>query len=168
MRWMVGRYPEYFDPPLPRADRLAGCAAYSADERHFDTTRLHRMAFRTNWKCSEDFPYQGMFLPFNDDHTQWTRWLREPPVEGKGPLVSCGMMNAYGRWMHSQGFFVLNYFNVAEFGNYPAWPPPPRKAASDEDLWKDSNDFIYGPPAVGAADVQGPPHRRADVRDGPG
>ena len=143
MRWMVGRYPEYFDPPLPRADRMAGCAAYSADERHFDTRRLHRMAFRSNWKCSEDFPYQGMFLPIDDDHTQWTRWLREPPVEGKGPLVSCGTMNAYGRWMHSQGFYVLNYFNVAEFGNYPAWPAPPRKAARDEDLWKDSNDFIY-------------------------
>jgi hypothetical protein len=144
MRWMVGRYPEHFDPPLPRADRMAGCAAYSADQRHFDTSRLHQMAFRSNWKCSEDFPYQGMFLPIDDDHTQWTRWLREPPVEGKGPKVSCGMMNDYGRWMHSQGFYVLNYFDVAEFGNYPVWPAPPRKAARDEDLWKDSNDFLYG------------------------
>ena len=59
MRWMVGRYPEYFDPPLPRADRMAGCAAYSANERHFDTRRLHQMAFRSNWKCSEDFPVPG-------------------------------------------------------------------------------------------------------------
>ena len=141
--WSIA-IPEYFDPPLPRADRMAGCAAYSADERHFDTTRLHRMAFRSNWKCSEDFPYQGMFLPIDDDHTQWTRWLREPPVEGKGPMVSCAVMNAYGQWMHTQGFYVLNYFNVAEFGNYPTWPAPPRKAAKDEDLWKDSNDFIYG------------------------
>ena len=69
MAWMVERYPEYFDPPLPRADRMAGCGAYSADEQHFDTTRLHRMAFRSNWKCSEDYPYQGMFLPRCDDHS---------------------------------------------------------------------------------------------------
>jgi hypothetical protein len=61
--WMVQRYPECFDPPNPKADVMAGCGAYSADERQFDTTSLHRMAFRINWKCSEDYAYMGMFLP---------------------------------------------------------------------------------------------------------
>ena len=167
LRWMVDRYPEYFNPPLPRADRMAGCAAYSADERHFDTTRLHRMAFRSNWKCSEDFPYQGMFLPIDDDHTQWTRWLREPPVEGKGPLVSCGMMNDYGRWMHTQGFYVLNYFNVAEFGNYPDLARPAAQGRERRGPLERLERFHLWQTAIGAPDAQGPPHRRADVRDGP-
>ena len=60
---MVARYPQWFNPPNPRVDEMAGCAAYSADERHFDVADLYRMAFRINWKCSEDFPYMGMFLP---------------------------------------------------------------------------------------------------------
>ena len=32
-------------------------------------TKLRRMAFRINWKCSEDFPYMGMFLPPLDRRT---------------------------------------------------------------------------------------------------
>ncbi len=45
--------------------------------------------------------------------------------------------------MRAMGFQVLNYFNVTEFGTRIQFPPPARKAASDADLWRDPNDFLY-------------------------
>jgi hypothetical protein len=142
--WMVRRYPECFDPPNPKADAMAGCGAYSADERRFDTTSLRRMAFRVNWKCSEDFAYMGMFLPpMPDDKAAWRRGTDEPPIAGKSEFNSYRSLNDYSRWMRGQGFHVLNYFNVTEFGRNLRWPAPPRKAAAEADLWKDPNDFLY-------------------------
>ena len=45
--------------------------------------------------------------------------------------------------MKRQGFHVLSYFNVTEFGAEVTDPAPPRKAARDEDLWKSADDFLY-------------------------
>ena len=59
----MNRYPEFFNPPNPAADQMAGCGPYSGSEERFDVSKLRRMGFRINWKCSEDFPYMGMFLP---------------------------------------------------------------------------------------------------------
>jgi hypothetical protein len=41
------------------------------------------------------------------------------------------------------GFHVLEYFVATECGNYIQKDPPPRKAKSDDDLWKDANGFIH-------------------------
>jgi hypothetical protein len=142
--WMVQRYSEYFNPPNPKADAMAGCGAYSADERQFDTANLRRMAFRINWKSSEDFAYMGMFLPpMPHDNTTWQRGTDEPPIPGKPSFNSYKSLNDYSRWMRGQGFHVLNYFNVTEFGRNMRWPAPPRKAAAEADLWKDPNEFFY-------------------------
>ena len=144
LAWMVERYPDFFNPPNPEADWMAGCGAYSADERQFNTVDLRRMSFRVNWKCSEDFPYMGMFLPpLTDDRATWVRGTDEPPIAGKSALNSFHSLNEYSRWMREQHFYVLSYFNVTEFGRNMRWPAPPRTAATAADLWKDPNDFLY-------------------------
>ncbi len=144
LAWMVARYPQWFNPPNPRAHEMAGTAAYSADERHFDVTDLHRMAFRANWKCSEDFPYMGMFLPpLSDENETWHRHVLEPAIPGKSAFNSFKSLNDYSRWMRQSGFYVLSYFNVTEFGRNLRWPAPPRKATNESELWKDPNDYLY-------------------------
>ena len=144
LAWMVERYPTWFNPPNPRVQEMAGCAAYSADERHFDVADLYRMAFRINWKCSEDFPYMGMFLPpLTDANETWHRHVLEPAIPGKSAFNSFKSLNDYSRWMRERGFYVLSYFNVTEFGRDLRWPAPPRKATRESDLWKDPNDYLY-------------------------
>ena len=142
--WMVGRYPKSFNPPNPAADLMAGCGAYSADERPIDVEKFRRMAFRINWKCSEDFPYMGMFLPpLDDENARWERQPETPLIPGKPPYNSFKSLNDYCRRMRADGFFVLSYFNATEFGAKMRYPPPPHKAASEADLWKDSNNYFY-------------------------
>jgi len=133
--WMVHRYPAYFDPPNPRAHEIAGCGAYSSDEGDLDVRRFTQMAFSVNWKASYDFPYMGMFLPPVGDETRWPRF--------GGGETSIAQMRDYARRMRDSGFSVLSYFNVTEFGARLTFPPPPRKAADDANLWRDPNDFLY-------------------------
>lgn len=134
--WMAGRYPEYYDPPNPHVQEMAGCGAYSSHATDFDVERLKRMAFRVNWKASFDFPYMGMFVPPVPDET--TEW-----IDFKKNRTSLRRMREDIRFYTTKGFHVLNYFNVTEFGNYIEYPPPARKAETDQDLWKDPNDFVY-------------------------
>jgi len=141
--WMVKRYQAYFDPPNPDADKMAGCGAYSGNEEHFDAEKLRKMAFRVNWKCSEDFPYMGLFLPPMTDAQ--ARWDRAPDEITPGkPLWTCYQtLNDYSLWMRSNGFYVLNYFNVTEYGRKMQFPSPPRRAKNDTDLWKDPHDYLF-------------------------
>lgn len=135
LRWMTRRYPEYFDPVNRRADALAGTGAYSALEADFNVEKLKRMAFRVNWKASFDFPYMGMFLPPVTNATEaWKRF--------GGGQTSIAAMRDYAGRMHAQGFDVLSYFNVTEFGAKVAWPPPPRRTQRVGALWQDCNDFL--------------------------
>ena len=134
--WMVEHYPQFFDPPNPKVHEMAGCGAYSSHVTTFDAERLRRMAFKVNWKASFDFPYMGMFIPpVPDDTTEWTDF--------KLQRTSISKMRNDIRCFTEKGFYVLNYFNVTEFGNYIKYPPPPRKATRDADLWRDPNDFVY-------------------------
>ena len=134
--WMVKRYPQYFDPPNSKAHEMAGCGAYSSHSTDVDAERLMRMAFRINWKASFDFPYMGMFIPpVPDDETEWTDFKKK--------ATSIRRLREDIHAFTSQGFHVLNYFNVTEFGAFIKYPPPPRKAQEDVDLWKDPNDFLY-------------------------
>ena len=74
LAWMVARYPAVVQSAQPagRSDgRLRGLLGRRTPFRRTD---LHRMAFRINWKCSEDFPYMGMFLPpLSDDERYLAR-----------------------------------------------------------------------------------------------
>jgi len=136
LRWITRRYRQYFDPPNPAADDLAGTGAYSSKDTPFDAAKMKRMAFRTNWKASFDFPYIGMFLPPVAAGETWTRF--------GGGTTSIPAMRDYAKRMRADGFHVLSYFNVTDFGTKIQFPAPPRRATSDRELWKDGNDFLYG------------------------
>jgi hypothetical protein len=145
MRWMTRRYADFFNPPLASADRLGGTAAYSSYEGDLDVAKLKRMAFTVNWKASFDFPWQGMFIPPVADDAKWRRDYQQsqsPPFDLE-PTTSIRQMSDYSRRMRKMGFYVLNYFNAAEYAKDIVYPPPPSKRnAADPDLWKDRNDYL--------------------------
>ena len=152
LRWMVERYPSYFQPVVKTAHQLGGTAAYSTFEGSLDVEKFRQMAFRTNWKASFDFPYMGMFLPPVASETASETWTRfagdsdgkvDPAHPASRGHTSIAAMADYSSRMRQAGFYVLNYFNVAEFGAHIAFPQPPRAAKRDTDLWKDPNDWLY-------------------------
>jgi hypothetical protein len=114
-----------------------------------DAKKMRAMAFRTNWKASWDWPYGGMFLPPVDDTREWNRYSFDAPAgdpDGeRAPNGRTSIRNIadYSRHMRAQGFYVLNYFNVSEFGALIRYPSPPRRYQRDDDLWKDADDFLY-------------------------
>jgi hypothetical protein len=140
--WMVHRYPEYFNPPNPFAHQMAGHGGYSSHAAITDGELLMRMGFRVNWKASFDFPYMAMFLPP-------TKTDEEPWTDFKKQTATIAKMRESARNLRRLGCYEVNYFNVTECGAYYQYPPPPRKAAADADLWKDANDFLFY--AVGKA-----------------
>lgn len=144
IRWMTTHYPDFFDPLLANAQRLGGTAAYSSYEGPLDAAKFKRMAFTVNWKASFDFPYQGMFIPPVADQEEWPRGYQksESPAIDLGPTTSIPQLAGYSHRMREMGFDVFNYFNAAEFGKNIIYPPPPRKAQLDSDLWKDPNDYL--------------------------
>jgi hypothetical protein len=136
LRWMMKSYPGYFDPNIPLAHEISGTGAYSSLEKPFDVQKMRTMAFGVNWKASFDFPYMGMFIPpVSNDTVRWTRY--------GGGTTSIEAMRKYSAGMKRQGFHVLSYFNVTEFGAEVTDPAPLRKAKRDEDLWKNADDFLY-------------------------
>jgi len=140
--WTVARYPQFFNPVNPHADEMAGCGAYSGSENPVDVARLKRMAFRINWKLSDDFAYMGMFLPplkNADDH--WDRSADEPTPPGKPRWTSFRRLNDYAHYMRTNGFYVLDYFNVTEYGKNMKDVPVTADAANP-DLWKDPVAFL--------------------------
>jgi hypothetical protein len=142
LRWMTARYPEFFNPPNPLADQMAGCGAYSGDENPVDVARLKRMAFRINWKLSDDFPYMGMFIPpVKDADQKWERSCDEKAPANKPRWTTCRRLNDYAHYMKTNGFYVLNYFNVTEFGKNMAGAPDAKPG--DPDLWKDPRAFLH-------------------------
>jgi hypothetical protein len=142
--WMAKRYPRYFDPVNPQADAIAGCGAYSGDENPVDVAKLKRMAFRINWKLSDDFPYMGMFLPpLDDPDARWQRACDEPCPPNKPTWSSFRRLNDYAKYMRGQGFFVLNYFNVTEFGRKMVdRPVASAEAAADPLLWQKPLEYL--------------------------
>ena len=79
---MVARYPEFFDPPLPIADRMAGCAAYSAYERHFDIADVAPDGVPLELEVQRGFPLPGHVPAVSTTIIlNGLRRLREPPVE---------------------------------------------------------------------------------------
>jgi len=142
LRFLTKRHAEFFEAPNPRVHQLAGCGAYSICEAPVDAAKLHHMAFGFNWKLSDDFPYMGMFIPpVKDADEVWTRSCDEPCPPGKAKTTSCRQMNDYAKAMKQNGFGVLNYFNVTEFGKNMNGRQPVAKA-DDPDLWKDPAAYL--------------------------
>jgi hypothetical protein len=133
--WMVKRYPNYFNPANSTADEAAGGAAYSAFTGDLDAEKFKKMAFRVNWPASFDWPYVGMYLPPVPEGTEWTSWYHKK--------ASTRKLDDYCRRMRANGFHVLCYLNVTEFGTAIKYPQPPSNITNEADLWKDPNAFLY-------------------------
>ena len=111
---------------------MAGCGAYSGDENPIDAAKFKRMAFRINWKLSDDFPYMGMFIPpVKDADEKWDRSCDEAAPPDKPRWTSCRRLNDYAQYMKTNGFYVLNYFNVTEFGKNMGGPPAKKPGDPD-------------------------------------
>jgi len=142
LRWITQHYPQYFEAPNPRAHQIAGCGAYSTGEQPLDVGKFKKMAFGLNWKLSDDFPYMGMFIPpVKDADEKWTRSCDERSAAYKGKDSSCRQMNDYAKYMKQNGFSVLSYFNVTEFGKN-MYGRQAVKTADDPLLWQDPAGFI--------------------------
>lgn len=144
--WMVNRYPEYFNPPNPKAGEIAGCGAYSSYEGDLDAAKFKKMAFRVNWKASFDFPYMGMFLPpVKSDDEKWPRFDADSSgrINGAHTDTSITQLSAYSRKMRESGFHVLNYFNVTEMGAAMGRSSAPDPNPDDPELWRDPRRFVY-------------------------
>jgi hypothetical protein len=146
LRFLVDRYPAYFNPSDPKAHELAGTSAYSSGDVRFDAARMKAMAFRTNWMASFDFPYMGLFLPPVGETENWERYPGDsrgeykPAERGRNGITSVARMASYAARMRAQGFHALNYFNVTEFGDHIAWPLPAAKPGNTD--WKDPSQFL--------------------------
>ncbi|MCC7475652.1 MAG: chitobiase/beta-hexosaminidase C-terminal domain-containing protein [Pirellulales bacterium] len=144
--FMSGQYPAYFESPNAGVQLLAGCGSYSSHAKVEDAERLMRMAYRVNWQASFDFPYMGMFIPpVSSDDESW--------IDFKEQSTSIGKIRSMVQSLRGRGFDTLSYFNVTEFGARTKYPAPARKAATDAELWHDSNDFLHY--ALGGAILPG-------------
>ena len=135
MGWMVDRYPNYFEPSNRTAYELDGCGSYAGGEGDLDAEKLKKMAYSLNWNARFDWPYLGMSIPPVKADVTWPSWYQKP--------ASLAKMSSYDEKMDKSGFHVLEYFNVTGGGNYIQDDPPPRKANSDSELWRDGNDYVH-------------------------
>jgi hypothetical protein len=133
--WMVERYPHYFNPANSTADEAAGGGAYAAFTGDLDADKFKKMGFRVNWLASFDWPYLGMYLPPVPEGTEWTSWYHK--------TTSTRKIDDYCRRMRADGFHVLCYFCVTDFGTAIKYPELPSNITNEADLWKDPNAFLY-------------------------
>lgn len=128
MRWMVDRYRDYFEPPIPAVRSWVGCGQYARARTDLDVESLKRMDFTLNWNAEFDWPYMGMFVPPVRPGQQWTAWHKQP--------TDFARIEAYAAWMKARGFHVLQYFNLTEFGSQVVFP---RRSSSDRNVWKEAD-----------------------------
>ena len=141
LRWLTGCYPEYFDPPNPKVQEMAGCGCYSGAYRNVDYARLKNMGFRVRWEAAFDWPTYGMFLPPVGDQETWTSIGRYAlATHGQSHQASFKLMNDRARQMHANGTWHLSYFNVGDFGTRMKLAPV-NFALPEKDLWKDPVSF---------------------------
>lgn len=139
LAWMCDRYADYFTPVNGElAFELNGTSAYSCNNgAEFDAQKMKDMAFSTNWRASFDFPYMGIFIPpVKDVDTGWKTY--------RGDTITVRAMNDYAASMKSQGFHVLSYFNLNEFGTGIQFPAPAPTTTDSSLWWQNSNDYLYG------------------------
>ncbi|MGH7951004.1 MAG: hypothetical protein ACREFE_03665 [Limisphaerales bacterium] len=148
MKWITERYPAFFEPPNPEVQKMAGTAAYTGDERPVGVQRLKRMALRVVWKLSDDYAYMGMFLPpLTNSDARWERTSdtsdKNNPPGYKPQWTSFRRLNDFGCYLQTNGFYLLSYFNVTEFGrdiNDKIHVSP--KLAASPDLWTNASAFL--------------------------
>jgi len=141
--WMVERYPEQFNPPTALTYKVAGNAAYAEYEGNdIDAYKFMSMGFRFNWKASFDFYTMGFFLPPVGDEVEFVcPRMDDGTVEFP---TSVAHLREYSQQMRRSGFYVLNYFNVGQFGfNLDTDAAPARTINDDADLWRDPNQFAW-------------------------
>ena len=51
-------------------------------------------------------------------------------------------MNEYARWMKQEGFQVLSYFNVTEYGRCMPWPLAPSATLKESDYWMSPSNYL--------------------------
>ena len=130
-------FPAWMDPTNPRIHRIVGGGAYSSSWEVPDGEKAMRLGYRCNWKASFDFPAMGVFVaPTPVSAT--TAWKSIC-----GQETSIARMAAYSTRMRQAGLYVFDYFNLTEAGYRITEPAPPRRAASDADLWRDGNDWVH-------------------------
>ena len=144
LRWMTGKFPEFFDPPNPKADDIAGTGSYSHHTGPFtpaEAARFKKMSYRSNWSSSFYWPYFGMWLPPEPDAQ--TTWLTSGDSGlGKIPM-SWNLMNQESLCFATNGFFMLNYFNVTEFGANLGTGSQIKTNLAPADQWQDATTFLY-------------------------
>jgi len=136
LRWMVNRYAEYFDPPNPKVQEMAGCGCYSGEYRDVDYQKLKRMGFSLRWEAAFDWPHYGIYVPPVGDQQTWT----SEGFYSKSHQASFTLMNDRPRQMHAHGTWHLNYFGCSEFTPNIKLSPV-NYALPEKDLWKDPTSF---------------------------
>jgi hypothetical protein len=145
LRFLVDKYPQYFDAPVSKNQLMVGCGAYSSGEEMIDVRKFKKMSFGFNWKLSDDFPYMGMFIPpVKSMDEVWTRSCGEPSAAYLDSTTSCRRMNDYALYMKKNGFSVLSYFNATEFGKdmNSNGLRVAQRLKGDPELWKDPAAFV--------------------------
>lgn len=132
--WAAQYYAAYIDAPLATAHLVSGTSAYSSRWMDFDADIMRRMAFGVNWKASFDFPYMGLFIPPVAPETSWSAFNGSP--------ATIRQMREYSLAMQTEGFHVLNYFNVTEFGTRMRYPAPEPLPMPDP-AWLDPHTLLY-------------------------
>jgi hypothetical protein len=141
LQWMVAHYPKFFNPPNPAANQIAGCGAYTGYENPVDVPKLKAMDFRILWQLSDDFPYQGMFIPPIKSSTErWHRSMGEPNPPGKPVWMTCRRLEKWAKYLKTNGFDLLMYFNATEFGKNMNGPC--HHNSDTPDLWKYPRAFL--------------------------
>lgn len=140
LAWMRDHYKDYFYPKNKNAFELDGTGAYSESNFYdveIDVEKMQKMCFKTNWQASFDFPYMGMFIPpVKDKNTKWPRFNHDS--------ISINMMNQSVKNYKENGFSVLSYFNVNEFGTAIKVPYElPDTLLPEQERWKDANQMLY-------------------------
>ena len=140
LEWMRNRYPGFFLPKNPSVNQMGGTAAYSSysmESMNFDVEKMKKMAFTVNWQASFDFPYMGMYIPPVQRNEKWRRF--------GGDMITIAEMDNFAKKYRDKGFYVLNYFNVTEFGAKVIYPPTSSMINKSDDnlLWKDCNEILY-------------------------
>ncbi len=144
--WMVQRYPGYFNPPNPKAARIAGCGAFcSSYAGPLDAAKMKAMGCRVNWGYGFTMPYIGMYLPYVNEGEAW--------VSFEGRKESTRTLDALAQKWQEAGIHTLAEFVTTEWGykslDGKRIPVADRKAGvvsassfSDGESWKDATAYL--------------------------
>ncbi len=135
----VERHSEYFRPPNPRIWEIMGNGTYSSYRGEIDARKYARMGYLVNWRFPEyEYPYIGIFVPpVPRDDEVW--------VTDQGTTMSLREMQEGVARTRRQGFHLLSYFNVFEFGRdcKQEDPAPLVQSEQREDYWRNPNDMAW-------------------------